>query len=247
MSNAEEYIATAASNPPPSQPSESPTILDVAAPEDAVDDASPQPANAAAGPATLTPTNANSESLIATVSTSTSSQPPVENGDNAASTYGTRSRNRTGGRPNYAEDRELDLEIEALSKPVGSRASKRAATSIEQAPALATVNGALPQDKSVENASASTPAQAAAPAAPSKKRKQIGSNITVSANTTATTSRSRPISSVPFKGYVETNMMSFTRGGYRLNAKKQLVADDGTTVQANGNLAPFNCNVAKMY
>jgi hypothetical protein len=30
-------------------------------------------------------------------------------------------------------------------------------------------------------------------------------------------------------------MMSFSKCGRRLNAKKQLVADDGTAVQANGS------------
>jgi hypothetical protein len=33
---------------------------------------------------------------------------------------------------------------------------------------------------------------------------------------------------------VETNMMSFEKHGRRLNGKKQLVADDGTTLEANG-------------
>jgi hypothetical protein len=56
-------------------------------------------------------------------------------------------------------------------------------------------------------------------------------------------SRSRHAVSVPLKGFVETNMMSFSGCGRKLNAKKQLVADDGTTVQANGTFEA-DCSAA---
>jgi hypothetical protein len=175
-------------------------------------------------------TNAQSQPMTATASSSSSLPPPPENGDSAASGYGTRSRNRTGGRPNYAEDKELDLEIEALSKP--SRSSKRAAATIDPQPVAAgfgTVNGSALPDKPSDDA------PPAAVPAPSKKRKHPGSNHTVAAPaTTVSTTRAKPNASVPFKGYVETNMMSFSRSGSKLNAKKQLTADDGTTIQANG-------------
>ena len=145
-----------------------------------------------------------------------------------------RSRNRTGGRPNYAEDKELDLEIEALSKP--SRVSKRFASAADQQPpvtaAMTVDDGALPEQVTEH------PPPVAAPA-PSKKRKHPGSNHTVSTPTAAAVNpvRARPSASVPFKGYIETNMMSFLRCGSKLNAKRQLAADDGTTIQANGNLS----------
>src|ERR1700709_2427937 len=81
---------------------------------------SPPPQNTAAA---ASEANLQSQPMTATGSSS-SLQPPLENGDSAASGYGTRSRNRTGGaRPNYAEDKEVDLEIEAAAKP--SRTSKR--------------------------------------------------------------------------------------------------------------------------
>lgn len=179
-----------------------------------------------------------SQPMTATASSS-SLQPPIENGDGSTSgPYGTRSRNRTGGsRPNYAEDRELDIELEALPSKVG-RSSKRSTASEQQSASsgFMAVNNSLsdlPSDNGPPTNS-STPAPAAAPA-PSKKRKHPGSNHTVASNSNvASSSRSRQTAAVPFKGYVETNMMSFQRCGRRLNAKKQLVADDGTTVQANG-------------
>ncbi|OAL34702.1 hypothetical protein AYO20_06119 [Fonsecaea nubica] len=203
---------------------------------------SPGPETAPAPTPTPALDTPQSQPMTATASTS-SLQPTPENGDNSTSgPYGTRSRNRTGGsRPNYAEDRELDLEIEALSKP--SRSSKRssAAASEQQQPSstnFASVNNTQPEKPAeiTPAANASTPTAAAAPA-PSKKRKHPGSSHTVAATSTmGTNSRARPVASVPFKGYVETNMMSFKRCGYRLNAKNQLVADDGTAVQANDHV-----------
>ena len=183
--------------------------------------------------------NAQSQPMTATASSSSWLLPPPDNGDNAASGYGTRSRNRTGGRPNYAEDKELDLEIEALTKP--SRSSKRSIAASDQQPATtgsASMDGGAASDKPSDYITPSTTTVAAAPAA-SKKRKHPGSNHTVAPTTvTTSTPRAKTITSVPFKGYVETNMMSFLRCGSRLNAKRQLVADDGTTIQANGKPVP---------
>ncbi|KAJ9608899.1 putative PHD type zinc finger protein with BAH domain-containing protein [Cladophialophora chaetospira] len=196
---------------------------------------SPRPQNTTAPPSEA---NLQSQPMTATGSSS-SLHPPLENGDNAASGYGTRSRNRTGGaRPNYAEDKEVDLEIEALSKP--SRTNKRssgAANELQPASAgFASVNGGPASDKGTEVVPATASAPPPAPA-PSKKRKHPGSNHTVATTSTSTsTSRAKSTVSLPFKGYVETNMMSFTRGGYKLNAKKQLVADDGTAIQANDHV-----------
>ncbi len=185
-----------------------------------------------------------SQPMTATGSSS-SLQPPLENGDTSAAGYGTRSRNRTGGtRPNYAEDKELDIELEAI--PKASRSSKRssaAASEQHSAPSSASVLGTANHahaDHASEIAptpTSSTPAPA--PPAPSKKRKHPGSSHTVASHAAvSTSSRSRHTTAVPFKGYVETNMMSFHRSGKRLNAKKQLVTDDGTTIQANGKSVP---------
>ncbi|ETI28457.1 hypothetical protein G647_00906 [Cladophialophora carrionii CBS 160.54] len=203
---------------------------------------SPPPQNTTVLPSE---TNSQSQPMTATASSSSSLLPPaLENADNAASGYGTRSRNRTGGsRPNYAEDKEVDLEIEALSKPI--RSSKRSAAAGDQLPGgvgVASENFSTLSDKPADNvpAAITTPVPASTPTpapAPSKKRKHPGSNHTVAATSaSASNARAKPTLSVPFKGYVETNMMSFQRGGSKLNGKKQLVADDGTAIQANDHV-----------
>ncbi|RMD44877.1 hypothetical protein DV735_g376, partial [Chaetothyriales sp. CBS 134920] len=144
----------------------------------------------------------------------------VDNVDDSQNVYGTRSRNRTGGtRPNYADDKELDLEIEAAGRISNAMAS----------------GDATPQSA----ARASTPSSAPVV---SKKRKHPGSQTSTAAahahSAHSLDSRSRHSGSA--SSYVETNMMSFQRVGSRLNAKKQLVADDGTVLQADDH-AYFVC------
>ena len=162
-----------------------------------------------------------------------------ETGDDSAITYGTRSRNRTGHRPNYADDKELDLEIEQAGriKPASKKSAPASTNNLaptQTNPSFAVVNGGGLDD---EHAPSPAPAPAAQPApAPSKKRKAPGSNPVApiaapppSAYTLDTRTRfSGPAS------YVETNMMSFSRSGSKLNAKGQLVADDGTALVVDG-------------
>ena len=181
-----------------------------------------------------------SQPMTASASNSSLNQ-GAENGDDNQNVYGTRSRNRTGGaRPNYSDDKELDLEIEATGR-IGKAAPKRAAAvsasnaAASQANAgLATVNTSPVASGEVAPHPAATLSVPAA-SATSKKRKQPGSNTTVvtapppSAYALDTRSRFSGVAA-----YVETNMMSFRRSGSRLNAKKQLVADDGTALAADG-------------
>ena len=187
-----------------------------------------------------------SQPMTATASSS-SLHPLLENGDGGAfSSYGTRSRNRTGGsRPNYAEDKDLDAEFESI--PKANRAGKRSYAAVSEQPPISSGFAAInntnsdPLLENVTGAGHSTPAPATVPA-PSKKRKHPGSNHTIAAHSAIpASSRSRNTASMPFKGYVETNMMSFSRSGSRLNAKNQLIADDGTVVQANGESSRARC------
>ena len=69
-----------------------------------------------------------------TTSSSSSSLPPDQQMETTgASPYGTRSRNRTGNpRPNYAEDRELDMELEWTSGRKSQSISGSAAPSALQ-------------------------------------------------------------------------------------------------------------------
>ncbi|KAI1610564.1 bromodomain and PHD finger-containing protein 3 [Exophiala viscosa] len=183
-----------------------------------------------------------SQPMTATASSS-SQNPPQENGGaSAAGSYGTRSRHRTGTRPNYAEDKDLDVELDA--SPKVSRASKRSSAANEQhttatSSGFAAINHSASENPSdnVPTGGTSTPVPSATPA-PSKKRKHPGSSHPVASthHTMPANARSRHAVSVPLKGFVETNMMSFNKYGRKLNAKKQLVSDDGSTVQANDHV-----------
>jgi hypothetical protein len=176
-----------------------------------------------------------------TASHSTSSQNPDADNDesNAAGPYGTRSRNR-GPRINYADDKELDQEIEAAGRMPKTSSRKSAAAS---APAASSSNGfsavnsanAVNDDSGFHGASANAVATVAAPA-PSKKRKQPGGGSAAASGSStpfALGPRRAPAQSAH---YVVSNLLSFTKCSGRLNSKKQLVADDGTTLQANGML-----------
>lgn len=193
-----------------------------------------------------------------TATTSSASQNLTQadgDGSAEAATYGTRSRNKGGNaRPNYADDRELDLEIEASgriqkSKPkkAGASSTSLAGTQVELVPvqngfsavntATITTNGVSPTIPGMSTFSTQAPATLVAP---SKKRKQPGANNTTAPTTSAQAPVSAPSksrgahSSSPNRIHLETNMMSFSRCHARLNAKMQLVAEDGTVLVANG-------------
>lgn len=199
-----------------------------------------------------------SQPMTATTS-SASQNPAIADGDGSADapTYGTRSRNKGGNaRPNYADDRELDLEIEAAGRIPKSKPKK--ATAHTSTPALsgaqedprvvpaqngfasvnasaATTNGVpAPRDPLPGMSTFST--QATAPG-PSKKRKQPGGSSTTASTPAPTQAMSKTrvgASSSTSRLHLETNMMTFDRCRSRLNAKKQLIADDGTALAANG-------------
>jgi len=164
----------------------------------------------------------------------------------AAATYGTRSRNRNSGiRPNYADDKELDLEIEAsgrYQKQNSKKAAQVVNTGTPSAPAESTfVRGAgsftaINTNTQQEVATAEEPHNQPAVAAPSKKRKVPGSSTTVPS--TNGNPVHAPYARAPVmaqsRPHMETNMVSFEQSGARLNKKQELVADDGTAFSANG-------------
>ena len=175
-----------------------------------------------------------SQPMTATASVASQNQNADDTDGDSAPTYGTRSRNRPGtSRPNYADDKELDMEIEAAGR-ISKGASKKPSNNqtAETTPAsfgFAAINSlSIPNGEPAAQASTS----ASAPA-PSKKRKQPGSNTVSHSGTPSYTlgPRSKAAQSA---AYVETNMMSFSRSGGRLNSKRQLVADDGTALAPNG-------------
>ena len=118
-----------------------------------------------------------------------------------ASPYGTRSRNRTGNtRPNYAEDREFDIEYEwnpnkkaqsayNVSLPNGSHSGggDKVSSAMTRRSSATALHGTMPNNKnptqSMQNSiipgmssfsAYSDPSGSAAPPAPSRKRKAPG-------------------------------------------------------------------------
>ncbi len=179
------------------------------------------------------------------------------------SPYGTRSRNRNGNtRPNYAEDRELDMDYDlgtgkkakGLSGPassnnldagettqcstVNTRRSSTAGSGAGTGKPAATIT--MPKDYIPGMSSFSlNPDVSPAPQPPSKKRKAPGGGPTAStpsldmAQVTAYVPPRRKNSTAAMARTRETNMLSFeTCQGYLKNGK--LKADDGTLLALNG-------------
>lgn len=223
-----------------------------------VDKSSLAPATADTDAMELTPSiehGANAEipqSQPMTATTSSASQNPMQldgDGSAEAATYGTRSRNKGGNaRPNYADDRELDLEIEAAgriqkTKPKKTGVPSSNASGVQEeylkvaAPAQ---NGFAAVNTAAINGVAPIPGMSTfstqPPTAPSKKRKQPGGSTAAPspAAPAQTAPKTRGVPSNASRLHLETNMLSFSRCRARLNAKKQLVADDGTALSADG-------------
>lgn len=211
----------------------------------------------------------NLESQPMTATSSSSSMPPDQQANNSmdatgASPYGTRSRNRTGNpRPNYAEDREVEMEydwsstkrLHAGSGPSmahttqpgdGDKASaantRRSSTTLPTAPPT-TNKATLPivqKDHLPGMSSFSVnPEPSTAPTAPSRKRKAPGNGPTTSHTSPAVTQTPAPglsrrvVSVSNPKAPRETNLMTFENCRGYLKGGK-LKADDGTVLSVNG-------------
>lgn len=180
--------------------------------------------------------------------TTPNSPEAVADSANGSATYGTRSRGRNAPRPNYAEDRDVDM-VDASTPKSAKRNSGVALNSI--------VNGAHPEEKTAAPrkslngnanglngaAKESIPGTSSFSARPEdvngsnlRKRKQPAStpNSTPSGNSAKKLFTSPPRDS---EGDYFTNMMSFeTHGPYLKDG--ELIADDGTTLRINGELPP---------
>ena len=207
------------------------------------------------------------ESQPMTASNSNSSNPSaidgLGSGTGLAAPYGTRSRNRTGtSRPNYAEDKELDVEFEiAASSKEGRKAIRGAAdpglaTSSDvgragnkngknQGPEPDQIVAGQPHSREPIPGTFTFSAQltTTAPAGQSKKRKANGASATShlqpqsqlpNHTTVPAVTRRASIAAQGTVALRETNMLSFDDCGSRLNKAKKLVADDGTVLEVNG-------------
>ncbi len=225
-------------------------------------------------PQVVPPPNTNSPSKSApldsqpvTANLSSSLVPPAQTTNamdtSGPSPYGTRSRNRNGNsRPNYAEDRELDMDYDlntgkrpqASTGPISSNNLHAGET--HQFPTINTRRSSLTSSGAGPGKTSATiptskdyipgmssfslnPDFSPAPQPPSRKRKAPGSASTAStpsvdiAHVHAYAPPRRTTSTVATTKIRETNMLSFEScHGYLKNGK--LKADDGTLLGLNG-------------
>lgn len=195
----------------------------------------------------MTSTNSAEPEVADPASTGTSGTPAP---------YGTRSRGRNAApRPNYAEDRDTDMDFEISSYPA-SKSAKRAAGSASHQPVngLRTDGEKAPNSHSRKNpptangSHASSPGKDAIPGtssfsakpddnstahSASRKRKQPPNSANSNANNGHASKKvfTTAPDTVQNKGY--SNMVTFeTHGAYLKNGK--LKADDGSTYAVNG-------------
>lgn len=213
-------------------------------------------------PAPTPETLANPEHLESH-SMPTTSLPASTMDQNGPSPYGTRSRrNRTGNaRPNYAEDRELDMDYDWAPASKKARGSSTSASSTNVQSEEPETLGVNTRRRSITTAGLPTPSKgnnsatpkdqipglssfsvnrepSEAPQAPSKKRKAPGALPAASATTGTVATSGQTASRKSGKhttvtGSRSTNMLSFeTSQGFLKNGK--LTADNGTVLAVNG-------------
>ncbi|RGP81534.1 lid2 complex component snt2 [Fusarium longipes] len=177
----------------------------------------------------------------------------------AASGYGTRSRNRNGtSRINYAEDRDIDADVydyyhdkkdgdskktsRQSSAAVNSDAPRGGASSrkavIDEAKAAQSANAPKEQQSGGSN-NASTSTQPPAASQPTRKRKVAGNSAGPTNQATSTTSSTtkKVTNSGTAAGisWPETNMLTFENcKGQPVDG--QMVADDGTVLEPNDHV-----------
>ncbi|KAL8873980.1 MAG: hypothetical protein Q9174_000634 [Haloplaca sp. 1 TL-2023] len=184
--------------------------------------------------------------------------------DQGPSPYGTRSRrNRTGNaRPNYAEDREVDMDYEWAAKSNKARGSstsasstnaqgdendsagvstrRRSLTTAVPPVAAKSIGSITPKDPLPGTSTFSVHAESGVTSQPpSKKRKAPGTvpaaSTTVSSTSTPTASHAvsrKPLTSSSVYGQRTTNLLSFESSKAFLK-NGELIADDGTVIAIN--------------
>ena len=179
---------------------------------------------------------------------------------NGVAPYGTRSRNRTTARVNYAEEPDIDVDTELPrsrnvngSKRIYSSESASLSPAIDEdrlSPPSAIKPSALPANAvpaSHHHSSSKIPGTSTFSAVPgagtgavhSKKRKAAGnhghSQVVATAPTQPSAKKPKPLHI--HYGARESNMMTFDDSGARLK-NGSLVADDGTSLSVNGMCSP---------
>ncbi|KAF7716968.1 Lid2 complex component snt2-like protein [Penicillium ucsense] len=174
-------------------------------------------------------------------------------GASAAAPYGTRSRGRNAPRPNYAEDRDMEMELDAApTKPgnkrsngvppinttsTSSRSDSEKSSPIQ--PRKPMTNGALaatPKESIPGTSSFSARPEEAQGAGSVRKRKQPAVASSASASSQPPPAK-RVFTAAPGTSDDSrfTNMMSFEETGPRL-IDGQITSDDGVTLAVNDHV-----------
>ena len=239
--------------------------------------AGPKPAasNDGAGPSTnpaatiIAVAESQPMTAMSSSSSSTTAMPtPHLNEAVGPSPYGTRSRNRNvNNRPNYAEDRELDMDYEwtsakkASTDPVTTFSTtppenERRSTNGGRRSLTAGINGSSTGRAGVQGSGISSKdyipgmstfsVNSETSTSQSKKRKAPGnqsssSSVTPQRRSSTTSTRRTGLPNASNVVSRETNMLTFESSqGFLKDGL--LVADDGTRLEVNGMLGPsFHC------
>ncbi|KAL3481208.1 PHD finger and BAH domain protein [Aspergillus californicus] len=165
--------------------------------------------------------------------------------------YGTRSRGRNAPRPNYAEDRDIDVDLEVHhpssksskriggvptnstngSKVDGEKSNIRKSLTATNGPNSTTAKDGIPGTSSF----LAKPDEVNSSSNSSRKRKQPASSTTPGAASENASKKLFTGGSGVSPGHGESNMVTFEdRGAYLKNGK--LIADDGTTFALNDHV-----------
>ncbi|KAJ5920120.1 hypothetical protein N7516_010978 [Penicillium verrucosum] len=169
----------------------------------------------------------------------------------SATAYGTRSRGRNAPRPNYAEDRDLDADMD-LSAPNSKSAKRNSGVALNNIVNGANIeektSSAQPRKSLTNGQSANGSAKDAIPGTSSfsarpedvngsnlRKRKQPASTPNSTPNSGGAVKKIFTTPPGDSEGGYFTNMMSFENSGPYLQ-DGQLIADDGTTFALNDHV-----------
>ncbi|KAI2629724.1 hypothetical protein GGR54DRAFT_276748 [Hypoxylon sp. NC1633] len=203
-----------------------------------------------------------------TKSTSTGSNPSAKEGMTGPSPYGTRSRNRGQARPNYAEDKDADVEMydayvekkdeepKKSSRQVGASTNgnsdaSRAATSTSR-------KGAAPEDGKASNGSHSTAkdshptnhananaASATNPSTTSKKRKAPSQSVSNNAHGRANTPAPAATTATRRSAASTTTSISATHSGTGYKMTNMLSFDKSGAIPVDGKMVADDGTVLK--
>ncbi|KAG6000238.1 hypothetical protein E4U21_005683 [Claviceps maximensis] len=204
-------------------------------------------------------TNGDSQSSSTNVRVSSNTDSLKDMGADMAAPYGTRSRNR-GGRINYAEDKDIDMDVydfydkkdqDSSKKPsrksdVGTNgdntprsvASRRAAADDIKA-AVASQNGSKDTTPGLSTSASHSTAPTPGASSGTRKRKATTATTCAVPIKKAAHAVQAAQAAVQVSGTVawpDSNMLTFENCDHRADANGRMVADDGTVLETDDHV-----------